>query len=83
MSPVGPGLGLGGAGPEKSILASRSLHIDAGKASGAQEYNRFDGFFGESESSLRNRKFPVDGVRGGPYKPGSRRRAGPPRLPQR
>ena len=63
----------------KNPSSPASLHIDAGKAYGAQQYNRFHSVFSESESSSRDRKFAVDGVLGCPYKPGSRRRAGPPR----
>ena len=39
-------------------------------------FDPFEGDFGDSESSLRIRKIGVDGKSGGPYKPGSRRRAG-------
>ena len=63
----------------KNLSSPACLHIDAGKGCLTQEYNRFVIEFGDLESSLRIRKIRVDGNWGCPYKPGSRRRAGPPK----
>ena len=53
----GPNLGLNGAAGEIYANERGSLHIDAGKAEQAQQYNRFGGRFQSLRNNTKIRNF--------------------------
>src|SRR5215475_129204 len=62
-----------------SVPNGGSLHIDAGKPPGAQQYNRFDARFQALKSLSTIRNFTFDTLKTHPYKRGSHGERGVPK----
>jgi hypothetical protein len=77
-----PRLGLAPLGTILSPTAN-SLHIDAGKLSPPQQYNRFDERFQRFRTSSNNRNFCFDTPGSPPYKRGSHGERGVPKTSRR
>jgi hypothetical protein len=78
--PVDPGLRWSWHRGVDSVPNGVSLHIDAEKPDGPQQYNRFEGFFADSEPPSNICNFTFDTPGSGPYKRGSHGERGVPKT---